>query len=493
VLEEELFELIQISLGEKPFKIEKILRSLKNKNNLVKLSALELVNNHYNFDLTGKVLELVFDSEIKVRTKAADTLLLDPFFAFEKREEFTNIKNTPGRGEIYLEKLFSPKRTAELSTIIKKTKDLDFSRFIEDFAHIPGVENLDLDFIFTDSKKKFSKKFEKYRQSYFQKKYPPQVSLAPSYCCNLDCFYCYAHDLNESFPDEMTLDQFKKLLDTVNPDNVVKRVGILGGEPVIFPGLNSFVDELKKRNLDFYFATNGIVEPAIFADIITHQNLLNVTVHIERDDFYTPLQLENLLGNIKKMGKKNIDVIVRYNLLEPSQRDWNFLLKYMDLLPDFRFSFAVVFPSQSGKVNTVELEKLKDFSKKIVSLLTFLKVENKPRHLKAIFAKPYPPCAFSEDEFKFILKNTEYKNVCELDKNQYTNNICINPDLSFFSCMALTDRQYQGEKILPLEDMKTKNKSLAGFLVKKSLIEDCRDCSLFGLGVCQAACYSYVV
>ena len=96
------------------------------------------------------------------------------------------------------------------------------------------------------------------------------------------------------------------------------------------------------------------------------------------------------------------------------------------------------------------------------------------------------------DAIKFVLKNTEYKNVCEIDKNHYTNNICINPDLSYFPCMALTHRKYRGEKILPFEELKIENKSISGFLVRKPLMKECEDCRLFLLGVCQAACYSYV-
>lgn len=490
--EKELFELIQISLGEKPFKTGKILKLLENKNSLVKRSALELIRDHYCFDLTGKVLKLLFDPDKKIRDIVVEILQLDPFFAFEKRQEFGGVKITTSNKGIYLEKLFSSRRITELSTVVKGVRDSDFSNFIEDFARIPGVENLDMDFIFIGSKKKFREKFDKYRQLYFKIRYPPQVSLAPSYRCNLDCYYCFAHDLNRVFPKDMTLKQFKILLDIVNPGNVIKRVGILGGEPLIFPEINLFIDELKKREMGFYFATNGIVETTIFDNIISHQNLLTVTVHIERDDFYSHSQLKKLLNNVKRMGEKKIEVVIRYNLLKPSQRNWNFLEKYMNLLSDFKFSFAVVFPSQSGHLNTVELDKLKDFSAKIISLLTFLKNKNITGTFHSVFAKPFPPCAFSEEEFKFILKNAEYKNICELDKNQYTNNICINPDLSFFSCMALTDQKYRGGRILPLEEMKIKNRSLAGFLVKTPIIEDCRNCRLFELGVCQAACYSYV-
>jgi radical SAM protein with 4Fe4S-binding SPASM domain len=494
MIKKELFELIEISVGDRDFNPGKISKSLESKNTLVKLHALEVLRNNYTFDLTGTVLKRIFDREKKVRIKASETLTIDPLFAFEQRAEFAGTKsNSRGRG-IYLEALFSEKRKRDLSAIVKGITDSDFQYSIEDFAMLPGVENLELEQIFSGSKKKFLEEFKKLRQQYHRGKYPPQIAVAPSYRCNLDCSYCYANDLMTVFPGDMTLDRFKKVLDTLNPGNTVKRVSFIGGEPVIFPGLNPFIEELKKRNLDFYFATNGIIEPGAFKTIIKHRNLVSVTVHIEKDDFYSQDKKEKLVANVKSLGEKNINTIIRYNLLEPSNRDWNFLSKYMELLPAFAFSFAIVFPSQSGHVNYVQLKNLKDFSPKIISLIRFLKEGNAHRdfNVKVVFAKPYPPCIFNEEELKFVLKNAEYKNVCEIDKNHYTNNICINPDSSYFPCMALTHRKYRGEKILPFEELKIENKSTAGFLVKKPLMTECEECRLFLLGVCQAACYSYV-
>ena len=492
MIEKELFELIEMSVGEQPVKFEKISKSLDNGSSLVKLHALEVLRNNYTFDLTGKVLKLIFDREKKVRAKASETIKIDPLFAFEQREEFAGTKSNSRCRGIYLEELFSEKRKRELSAVVKEITDSDFHCSIVDFAMLPGIENLELEHIFFGSKKKYLEEFKKYRRQYFLGKYAPQIAVAPSYRCNLDCSYCYANDLITVFKEDMTLEQFKKLLDTLNPGNAVKRVSFIGGEPAIFPGLNQFIEESKKRNLDFYFATNGIVEPGAFKAILKHRNLISVTVHIEKDDFYSKDKKEKLLANVKSLGEKNINTIIRYNLLEPSNRDWNFLSKYMDLLPGFTFSFAIVFPSQSGHVNYVQLKNLKDFSPKIISLITFLKEEKTHKNFKVVFSKPYPPCIFSEEELKFILKNTEYKNVCEIDKNHYTNNICINPDLTYFPCMALTHRKYRGEKILLFEELKIVNKSIAGFLVKKPLMKECEDCRLFLLGVCQAACYSYV-
>lgn len=492
MIENQLFELIEMAVGEQPVKHGKISAALENENNLVKLHALEVLKNNYTFALTGKVLKLVFHRDEKVRAKASETIKIDPLFAFEQREEFAGTESSAGGRGIYLEALFSEERKRELANVVNEINDTDFHNAIEDFARLPGAANLETAGVFSRSKEKFLAQFKRHRRQYFQAKYTPQIAVAPSYKCPLDCFYCFANDLITTFQEDMTLEGFRKLLDTVNNGKALKRVGFLGGEPAIFPGLNCFAGELKKRNLDFYIATNGVVPAGAFNEILKQRNLINVTVHIEKDDFYRREQEEKLLANVKTLGEENIDTVIRYNLLEPANRDWDFLLKYMDLLPAFTFSFAVVFPSQSGHVNYIGLEKLKNFSGKIVSLLGFLEEHREGRNFKVVFAKPYPPCVFSEEEFKFILKNAEYKNVCEIDKNHYTNNLCVNPDLSYFPCMALTEEKYRGEKILPFEKLQKENRAIAGSLVKKPLMKECEDCRLFLLGVCQAACYAYV-
>lgn len=496
-IEEELFGLIEIRLGERPFDAREISSALASENSLVKLTALDLLRDNYRYDLTSRVLALVFDPDKKVAAKAADTITRDPLFAFEQRPEFTD-REVPDLhagakpGRVYLENLFSKERKSALSALVKEIPEEDFVGALEDFARLPGVGNLELEDIFAGDGEIYREEFNQFRSGYFLDKYTPQVAVAPSFRCNLNCSYCYANDLNSAFPEDMTLEQFKELLDVLNPDNIVKRVSFIGGEPLIFPRLPQFIRELTRRGLDFYFATNGIIEPAIFDQIVQQTNLLSATVHVEKDDFYSPDKLEKLLINVRNLGERNIDTIIRYNLMDPAGRDWDFLVKYMEMLPEFKFSFAVVFPSQSGRGDYVKLENLEAFSQKIIAMISFLKEKAGEKSFRAVFAKPYPPCFFTEEELKFILNNVEYKNVCEIDKNSYTNNICINPDLSYFPCVALTDPAYRGEKIKPFEEMKIENKARAGFLVHKALLEECGNCRLFHLGVCQAACYAYV-
>ncbi|MCP4218216.1 MAG: radical SAM protein, partial [bacterium] len=454
MIENTLFDLIQMAMGDTPFDQKTIEQSLESPNELVLLHALDVLRNRYCYDLSGRLLELLFHPLPGVRSKALDTIRIDPFFAFERRESFFGALHAGDGKETDLENLFSETRKDQLLSHLRAVPDSAFCNGLEELALLPGVDNLGREAVFKGPRQVHLERFEELRSRYIRGKYTPQVAIAPSYACNLDCFYCYSRELNSHYAGDMTPAQFETLLDTVTTGSPVDRVGIVGGEPSVFPDLQCFIDILKKRNMGFYFATNGIAAPDIFAGIVGNANLLTVTLHVEKDGFYSSSQMDNLLANVKLLGEKSISTVVRYNMLEVENRDWRFLEKYIDALPDLKFGFAVVFPSQSAGVNHVGMAKLMDFSKKIIALLTFLKEKAGAKDFKAVFSKPFPPCAFSPEELEFVLRHTQYKNVCEIDRNGYTNNVCVNPDLSWFPCMALTHERYGGEKILPYEELK---------------------------------------
>lgn len=56
--------------------------------------------------------------------------------------------------------------------------------------------------------------------------------------CNLRCPYCFASEFVNQNPKEMTLEDFKTALDFVLGDGSERQVGIIGGEPCLYPHIN---------------------------------------------------------------------------------------------------------------------------------------------------------------------------------------------------------------------------------------------------------------
>ncbi len=289
----------------------------------------------------------------------------------------------------------------------------------------------------------------------------------------------------------MSLDKFKQILDSVNSFMNLKRVNFFGGEPTNFSQLLEFINETEKRNLKFYFATNGLTDNNVFKKIIKYQNLESITFHIEKDNFYKNGQLKNLINNLNIAVKNNIKIILRYNLEYPTYTEWNFLKKYIDMIPDFEFSFSVIFPSLASKQKNISISELKKFSKKIISLVFFL-IQNTRNQNQIILAKPFPLCFFNEYDLNLLLRFVKIKNICELEKNGGLNNICVNPDGSFFPCMALNSHRYQFNSIFDFKQVKDQYQSIINKFINTPLLTECKDCHLFNIGVCQAACYSFI-
>ncbi len=465
----------------------------------VKNLVLEQLLRDYDTSQTGFVLPMLFDGSEEIRLKAAKALTADPVFSFEKRLALhpreswrTKINETPDISRPFIESLFREDRTVSFADYIASVPDFFFKPLVTTLAEFPGIDTLDLNKIFINSKRKYYDKFLTKRENYFKRLYPRQLFIVPSYYCNAGCSFCFAAALQKRYPGRMEKKEFTRILDVANSGKGIKRVGFMGGEPTLVPHLHQLIDEIEKRELYFYFPTNGMTEEKKFTEIIKRPSLESVTFHIEKDPFYSIESQKLLLKNIETVLLHGKDIILRYTLTNPESQDWSFLNKYIELLPFFRLNFAVVFPSlAASKKETPEII-LKSFKTKILSLVNYVTGRCRQGSYEIVFAKPYPLCYFNEKELHFLLTRVQFKNVCEISRNNNTNNLTVNPDGSFFPCMAMNSEEYRNEGLADLSTLESGYYASVEKLLRSALLPECRSCSLFYRGICQAACYAHL-
>ncbi len=467
----------------------------------LKLLSLDLMKKEYDFSRSLSVFKLMFDHSPSVRTKAAEVLMMEPVFAFEKRtthitrqahetaEHDSDGKPVP-RTPCPIEELFSPKRIEQFTDYMAELPEKYIKPVIPALAGFPGIDNLDCNRLFQGDKRKFYEEFREQQRVSREKRYPKQITIVPSYQCNLHCDYCFTHRLAVEYPHDMAFETFTAVLDTVRAKGI-KRVSFFGGEPTLFEHLFDFIDEVGKRELYFSLATNGLVDTRRFKNIAHRSSFEAVTFHIERDRFYSPEQLETVLTNIREAEDNRITVVLRYNMKDPDRRDWDFLEKYRRLTPNFILSFSVVFPDPLGNNRYVPLEELRRYKEKILSLCSYLDRHSYTGEYKLVFAKPFPLCFFNRKELFYLLRNTQVKNVCEIDKNHSTNNILFHPDGSYSPCMVLMDNDLRFSPIRPLDGLEADYYRTVASLQNRPMMTECRTCSLHALGLCQAGCYAY--
>ncbi len=319
------------------------------------------------------------------------------------------------------------------------------------------------------------------------RRYPKQVSIIPSYYCDRSCPYCFNRAPHRS---DLTLEKFKQILDTVAPAGDLTRVNLFGGEPTLFEGFFEFAEELDRRGLSFFFSTHGIIDNERFARIAALPRLEMVTLHVEKPPFYRPGEFEMLLRNARAVVRQKRQLIIRYNIVDAEHRDFAFLRPLFEEAPDAPFSFAVVFPSPNGKNRHAAMADLSGYAKKIVALVRWLDAEY-PRIPRLVLSKPFPLCAFSDRDLRYLVRRLDYRNICEIDRRGFTDQIQVTPQLEVIACMAMGAQPYRLAELGSLEDMGRKLEQTVGPLRERPLMPACAQCSLFVGGACQAACFSY--
>lgn len=462
---------------------------------VTKLALLEIVESNYNLNMSKAVVPFLFDNKQEVIDKTLNILKKDPLFSFERRTFYgrkrtDSIEMNPNSN--YFNTVFDPERLKGISDEFFKVPKIRFEKSLKLFAELTGIDNLDINLIFSKEKSSLFSEFKKIRKEYIQSCYPPQGFISPSYSCNLNCSYCFSKDLHKKFSEDMKVEDFvlyiKKLKEKFN----AKEIGFFGGEPTYFEKLPEFISELEKEELNFNFASNGIADPDRWREIVSRRSLLMVTLHIEKDDFYKDQEtIETIITNIKTLNQFGRPLVFRFNLTDYSEMDWSFLNKYIDLVPDFKFSFALPFPSGISDNDYVQIDEIKHYGSTILQMIKHIREYCGNKMFTIVLAKPIPLCVFTDEEYQEILKYVRYKNVCEVDQNDSANNLMINPDGSYQPCAGLNSDKYLYKNFDKIESLPSAYHMNIDRLINKPIIKDCKKCYLFSIGVCQGVCYAY--
>jgi sulfatase maturation enzyme AslB (radical SAM superfamily) len=319
------------------------------------------------------------------------------------------------------------------------------------------------------------------------RRFPKQLSVIPSYYCDRTCSYCFNRAPHKS---DLTLEKFQTILDRAAPAGDLTRVNLFGGEPTLFEGFFEFAEELERRRLRFFFSTHGIIDNDRFARIAAMANLEMVTFHVEKPPFYAAGEYEMLLRNIRAVARSGRQVVIRYNLVEAEHRDWKFLAPFFQEAPNAPFSFAVVFPSPNGRNRHAPIGDLRRYAAKMVALVRHLESEF-PDIPRLVLSKPFPLCAFSDRDLRYMLRRVDYRNICEIDRNGFTDQVQVTPNLEVIPCMAMGAPQFRLPEVTSLEDMGRQFEKLIAPVLAQPMLGACKHCSLFSGGACQAACFSY--
>ncbi|MCK4911360.1 MAG: radical SAM protein [Thermodesulfovibrionales bacterium] len=320
-----------------------------------------------------------------------------------------------------------------------------------------------------------------------RKQFPAQVSLSATMACQLRCDFCIAEDsvaAAESLRSRpVTYDDAMALLDWMDAHGV-KRLSLTGGEPTLYERVSDIIDEARKRGMEFYFSTNGLFGSAMLKKIIERRPLC-VTMHLAPE--ITGARLEEFVSNARSLVEAGIYAVIRCNIVTPED-DYTRFLEAATASGIKEIRAAVAMPNSMRANAYVSAEHLKSYSRILASFAR----EADERCVLLVLTKPYPPCMLDEETAGRFLSNGSYETNCSIQKNGFSNNLVVYPDLSFSPCLGLNGRvsrrivEYEGPRDASLAFIAPVRE-----LMGEHLLEQCGSCPLSIGARCIGACLSY--
>jgi radical SAM protein with 4Fe4S-binding SPASM domain len=267
-------------------------------------------------------------------------------------------------------------------------------------------------------------------------------------------------------------------------------VNVFGGEPTEYRHLPELVAGLERRQLRFYFSTNGLCDSRWLAEIVASPALESVTLHVDRRSAYSDAEYRTVIANARLLGSLSFLTVLRHTIADSCEGGWDFLVPFLRAAPRAFLGVALALPSGDGSNQHIALDDLARSSRTILDLARSL-AGPLAGVRRAALAKPYPICAFTPDELQTVLSTMELHARCELGRSGYADQVTIGPDGTVSPCMALTGARFQLPAPRPLEELAAEFSRRLSDLVEQPLLARCAACPLHAAGICQAACYAY--
>jgi radical SAM protein with 4Fe4S-binding SPASM domain len=314
-------------------------------------------------------------------------------------------------------------------------------------------------------------------------KYPPQLMIYLTDHCQLRCRYCYVDEKVSQGRRELPLEKVEPLLDWAKDHNF-SSISLTGGEPTLYPHFPELVKAIRKRDFPLYFATN-LLFPASLRSWV--EGVASLEVHLCDPGDYSSSQLEMLEENRNWLRTQNFPKVFRYNLWQRQPSDWEWVIEKAATFGNGDFAFAVPFPSPSRKNLYLQRTELEKFAKVVTEFFRFCEEKG----IRAVAAKPYPLCAFPEEDASVLLKHRALRGTCEIGASHCMRNLMVDPQLQVFPCVALDLSPGAITTFPPQKQfMERLRRMVRGFLEKVDY-ERCRRCELRSWKLCTGGCLAY--
>ncbi|MCP3921599.1 MAG: radical SAM protein [Desulfobacterales bacterium] len=417
-----------------------------------------------------------------------------PFFnlwgVIEKNDKEQNYYE--GNNEAKISVFFTPEIFRSFQNTftdsLKELKNFDksfISEKIKTLANFHELSNLRTIDILTVLGRKFYNEYLKQNKNHIKKMFPRQLTIILSYNCNLNCDFCFSNTLEKNDPGNIDYDFFFSILDWMEDKNF-KNVCLFGGEPTIHPNFLIFSKILREKGYGVYFATNGLYNNEV-AKGLHSIDFLKATFNIPCSNSFSNSNLKLLKKNLSSFPD-HIQKSFRVTLSKGS-RNFNLLETLINKYKPDNLSYALAFPANSKGNTYVNKDMVDHFLPEMKKINALAKSYTTP----CVLAKPIPLCKFSTDDILSLL-NSNKSGLCDIYHNNNSHLVTVSPSGRLYPCMSLPEKYNLNIKNRPsLNDISNANIDIIKKLIRKPVLNKCKNCNLYNSYICQGFCLAYFV
>lgn len=311
------------------------------------------------------------------------------------------------------------------------------------------------------------------------------ANLYLTHKCNRGCPFCFARKVlkESSNVDEiLTIPEIVSLIDHYAGE--MKAVGLLGGEPFLYPHFNELMELLSQRNIFAKIFTSGTNNLPGYLEVKTWEDLLgkvSFVVNVGSRDTYTDEKYANLDHLLRKFGPIASLSFTIFDLNANPEYLFNLIDEYK-LNRDIRVGVAL--PIYKGGNEYIRKEDYKLAGDYFIDTMR----RAAERQISLSMDCGFTACMFTTEQIGALeAKGTQINFVCG-------SAIDIGPGLQTWNCFPLF--QLGRVNALDYPDMMSLSKALdatcARYLTDApGIFPECTDCDLRKKGLCQGGCKSF--
>jgi MoaA/NifB/PqqE/SkfB family radical SAM enzyme len=298
-------------------------------------------------------------------------------------------------------------------------------------------------------------------------------NISLTYRCNRQCSYCYAKNLNRDFPQDLSLENFKKILEWFKSQNI-PHFNVLGGEPTIHPKFNDMLKLTNENNLRVRIFTNNLFNQPIFKN--NAGCIESVRVNFNKPTDYKEDEKKIFDSNLSFLHDNNFNIVLCFNIT-PDTKYYDYFIDTCLKYNVNQVFWATTCPGLKKENLFVEMDELKNMTPFLIDFVQSCIDQG----VFPLLIKSLPLCIFDSYERLWLRKKADLRGVCGMPENIYV----INPDLTLFPCTIL---QIGGPNILSFKkegDISKFYEEKIKELRQKPLFEKCKECKDYKRGICQ--------